>query len=494
MIHRKAKYQDTFTMKARFKLILGRRKNYPLNIELEVYKGIDCRVFIPTGVMLDSAKQWDANHQLIVRHDYAAPYNAMLNNMIKNIERVELEVENRGGVVTKDIIRKASVNTTSVDEINAFDKFSEYISKGKLKDPTIVTYMNHLATLHRYVDLLKGTKASKLYFREITLAFISDFNKFMQLSLAASTIFGANITIRNCISTAVKDGYMKTSPYDYYPLTEPKQEQKPSLTKEQLTLLESITRDQLRDLASNENQLKKYECALDRFLFSCYTGLRISDNSSLLKSDVSHDTNGLVIQKIMQKTNEIVTLPLHILFDGKPQTIALKYLEDGSDRETLFPMVHVNNLRARLRKVFQLVGLPDSVTFHTARHTCASILAEKVDNPFVIKDVLGHCDINTSMRYISKSHKAAEKKLRHISWSADGSEPEHNIMEICQSLKDVCGSAGLSAAHTMVVLGALMKDMGKYDLIRVWLESREVASMTLRELNDKLQSLIATNE
>ncbi len=28
-------------MKAKYKLILGRRKNYPLNIELEVYKGAD---------------------------------------------------------------------------------------------------------------------------------------------------------------------------------------------------------------------------------------------------------------------------------------------------------------------------------------------------------------------------------------------------------------------------------------------------------------------
>ena len=115
MVHKKARYQGAFTMKARFKLILGRRKNYPLNIELEVYKGIDCRVFISTGVTLDSAKQWDANRQLIVRHDYAVPYNAMLKNMIQNIERAELEVENRGGVVTKDIIRKASVNTTPVD-------------------------------------------------------------------------------------------------------------------------------------------------------------------------------------------------------------------------------------------------------------------------------------------------------------------------------------------------------------------------------------------
>lgn len=479
-------------MKARFKLILGRRKNYPLNIELEVYKGIDCRVFISTGVTLDSVKQWDENRQLIVRHDYAAPYNAMLKNMIQNIERVELEIENRGGVVTKDMIRKASVNTASVDELNAIDKFAEYIEKLNVKDSTASAYRNYLLALRKYVDHIKGAKGAKLYFDEITLAFIRDFNKFMQPIWAVSTINATNIIVRSCIAKAVKEGYMKSSPYDYYPLPEPKLEQKPSMTREQLALLESITVDQLRSLASTERRLKMFESALDRFLFSCYTGLRVSDNIALLKSDISHDANGLVIQRTTIKTNELVTLPLHILFDGKPQAIALKYLNDGSDRETLFPKVWANHLRLRLYKIFEMVGLPGYVTFHTSRHTCASMLAEKVDNPFVIKDLLGHCSINTSMKYISKSHQTAEKKLRHINWNTDGKEPERNIMEMCQTLKNVCVSLNLSTSHTMIVLGTLMRNRDKYDLIKLWIENTEVSAMPINELNDKLKSLIST--
>ena len=182
-----------------------------------------------------------------------------------------------------------------------------------------------------------------------------------------------------------------------------------------------------------------------------------------------------------------------MLFDGKPQTIALKYLEDGSDRETLFPKACPSYMRSRLYEIFKLIGLPDNITFHTARHTCASILAEKVDNPFVIKDILGHCSINTSMEYISRSHQTAEKKLMHINWYTDGSEPERNIMEMCHKLKEVCTSLNLSAAHTMRVLGALMRSRDKYSLIKLWIENSGVAAMPLNELNDKLQSLIATN-
>lgn len=59
-------------MKAKYKLLLGRRKNYPLNIELEVYKGADCRVFISTGIVLDNERQWDESRQLILRNSDAS--------------------------------------------------------------------------------------------------------------------------------------------------------------------------------------------------------------------------------------------------------------------------------------------------------------------------------------------------------------------------------------------------------------------------------------
>ncbi len=480
-------------MKAKFKLILGRRKNYPLNIELEVYKGIDCRVFIPTGVTLDSAKQWDETRQIIVRHDFAAPYNAMFKTMIKNIERAELEVENRGGVVNKDVIRNAAANKNSIDEIDAIDKFLEYVSKWKVRESTRQTYEGYVRNLKSFIGKQKGRKSAKLFFGDINLQLIEEYHKYLLATFKPSSVGLIHLVIRKCIGIAVREGYLKSSPYENFDIKQCKSEQRPSLTKDQLSRLEAITRKDLKVLANDRVSVSQYESALDRFLFSCYTGLRISDNVSLLKSEISRNANGLVLQKTTQKTGELVTLPLHLLFDGKPQGIASKYLKSNKSSDTLFPPVSDSKLRGLLTKIFSMFGLPTELTFHSARHTCATFLAEKVDNPFVIKDMLGHTFIGTSMSYIQKSHHTAEKKLKQVNWNVDGSTPERNSMEMCMEIKSVCTKRGLNSTQTMLIMGFSMRNKEKYELIKLWVESSNIANMACESLNEKLESLITIN-
>lgn len=479
-------------MKARFKLILGRRKNYPLNIELEVYKGVDCRVFIPTGVILDDRKQWDETRQLIVRHDYAASYNAMFRTLIKNIERAELEIENRGGVVTKDLIRKAAANKDSIDDINVIDKLIEYAYKEKLKESTITKYIVAINSLKRFVIKRKGGASGKLLFRDINFQLIDEFNKYISETQNHNTAGQTHLVIRKLLSKATREGYLKISPYENFDIKLTRPDKKPPLTKDQLKKLESLTWDDIANISRNPGCIRSYICVKDQFLFSCYTGLRISDSLSLLKSEFTRNANGLVLKKVMQKTGETVTLPLYLLFDGKPQEIAKKYLSMKNNSERLFPVSRAS-VRHLLETLFKKLGFPSTFTFHTARHTCASFLAEKVDNPFVIKDMLGHTDLTTSMIYIKTSHNYAEKKLKQVNWSLDGSEPERNMMEMCCELKDVCAEHGLNATQTMLITGTMMRNREKSELIKLWVESSNIACMSYDTLSESLHSLIAPN-
>lgn len=483
-------YQAAKTMKARFKLILGRRRNYPLNIELEVYKGTDCRVFISTGVTLESVKQWDASRQLIVRHDYAAPYNAMLKNMIQNIERAELEIENRGGIVTKDMIRRAASNTTSIDEINVVDKFNEYLATEKRRESTLTSYRSFINSLSRFAIYKKHSKSAVLYFSDINKTFAEEYHKFLLTILSPSTVPHVHRVVRFLIKKAVCDGYLKATPYEFFDIRSVSEEQRPSLTSEQLKVLESLTRDRFTELFGEGCNIDIYESAIDQFLFSCYTGLRISDNVSIKKGEIARDAKGLVLQKITKKTGTLVTLPLHILFDGKPQAIAEKYIGRRKNNDSLFLLTNEFSLRNYVMKIFKKIDFPSNISFHTARHTCASLLAEKVDNPFVIKDILGHGHIATSMTYIQKSHKAAEKKLKQINWSNDDSEQECNIMEMCDVMKSICSKKKLSAMQTMLIIGSLMECREKFELIKLWIESSRVKDMSLDVLNEKLQLLV----
>lgn len=144
-------------MKARFNLILGRREQYPLAIELEVYKGVDCRVYISTGVTLDSEKQWDSTRQIILRHSNAAAYNDFLKTMIQNIERAELMAESKQIAFTKDAIRAAAKNMDLFDKINVFDKLSTYLSQETVRGDTLETY-DHTCGLFKILLMVERDK------------------------------------------------------------------------------------------------------------------------------------------------------------------------------------------------------------------------------------------------------------------------------------------------------------------------------------------------
>lgn len=471
---------------------LGRRKAYPLNIELEVYKGPQCRLFLATGVRVENVSQWDDDRQVIVRMNNAYAYNLYLHTMIQNIERAELEVENRGGIVTKELIRKAAQNKGLYEETNAIEKFLSYNAEEKIKESTMQSHKTFIRTLQRFVDYRKGTSKSHLYFNEITLPFVEEFDKFMLRTINQYSVVLTHITIRGYITRAVKEGLMKSSPYDAFPLHKPKRDKKPALTQKQLSHLESISAEQLESLG------KDYDIILDRFLFSCYTGLRLGDNLSLLKSEISRSAKGLTLQKTTQKTGETVILPLYMLFGGKPQEIARKYIArnvNGQSGVTLFPRTNTKIINEKLKRIFDLVGIPTEYSFHISRHTCATMLAERVDNPFVVKDILGHGNIKTSMVYISGSHKTADKKLKDVQWSDDENLSDRSLAADMGDIEQICRAKGITDVQTYIVLGVLVENPDKSGIIKAWLGSlKDGSSFKGKDLDDRLQTLISINQ
>ena len=102
------------------------------------------------------------------------------------------------------------------------------------------------------------------------------------------------------------------------------------------------------------------------------------------------------------------------MFDGKATAIAQKYLAMHND--TLFPKFSDQKINVKLKVLAGLAQIKIPLTFHTARHTCATLLAEKTGNPFVIMQILGHSDIKTSMIYIHNSTSAVAGVLKGVKW------------------------------------------------------------------------------
>ncbi|MDO4462884.1 MAG: tyrosine-type recombinase/integrase, partial [Bacteroidia bacterium] len=409
-----------------------------------------------------------------------------LRKLILNIERAELEAEERQVAFTKDMVRIAATNGTLFEETNVIDKFYEYLrEKTEYRPSTIKHEKEYIRKLQLFTDAQKGITNAPLYFNDLTLSFLNAFDKYISRIYGMYTHSSALCAIRRYCVKAQREGLLKFNPFDGFQMPKVEYQIKPSLNEDEIYALENLSSEELKSMG------RGFELVRDRFLFSCYTGLRISDSVSILKSNIVKEERGLSLQITTQKTGQTVTLPLYLLFNGKPERIALKYLELNNKDGYLFPLFSHTTVHTKLKKIFKHVGISDANSFHSARHTCATMLADKVNDPFVIKDVLGHSGIGTSMLYISRSKKTAERKLATIKWN-DNNTKKDSLTMMSNNVREICIKKGFSPNQIFVILGNLIENPNRYEIIKTWVDNVSSTDTSEETIDTKLQTLFNT--
>ena len=129
------------------------------------------------------------------------------------------------------------------------------------------------------------------------------------------------------------------------------------------------------------------------FLFSCVTGLRYSDVEKLTWSELHSSEGGYNIHFRQQKVKEkFIIQPLkndfvHLLSkQGKPNERVFEGLYYGLTRSKKFDNWVAN------------AGINKSPTFHSARHTFATILLNKGESIYVVSKLLGHKSVSVTER------------------------------------------------------------------------------------------------
>lgn len=161
---------------------------------------------------------------------------------------------------------------------------------------------------------------------------------------------------------------------------------------------------------------RKLRHVLDAFLFCCYVGLRFSDFCQLTPANFIRVNGKKWLHFKSIKTGIELRLPLHLLFEGKALSILDRYditefANLGSNCETNKALAEITAL-ARIKK---------HVTYHTARHTCATLLIHQGVPITTVQKLLGHTSVKTTEIYseilsntIVRDLKAVKKK-RYVS-------------------------------------------------------------------------------
>jgi integrase len=160
-----------------------------------------------------------------------------------------------------------------------------------------------------------------------------------------------------------------------------------------------ITFLDLQELAAMEN--KEIPCNYDvkkAFLFSCYTGMRFSDIKGLQWNNFIEISGQLCAHIRQRKTNAIQYLPI--------SDKAKSYLPDrpdyAADTETVFNLSTNGYTNIYLKSWARESGVTKQISFHTARHTAATLLLALGENIKTISGILGHAN-----SAITEKHYAA---------------------------------------------------------------------------------------
>lgn len=320
--------------------------------------------------------QWDTMKCIVKNHPNVETLNKYLYDFVAALERKELDKILMGeSFRLDDLLGSESLN------ISFIDFMSREIEMGHLKSST---KKNHYSTL-KVLSLYK----SNLSIHELTYTFLCDFEAFLLgRNYHVNTISKhmrylkryVNLAINKDLFDIVKYPFRK---YKIHTIESPRIH----LTPEELKKLEDL------DL----NKRKGLRKSLDIFLFCCYTGLRFSDIAAIRRENFQYIDGKLWLIFSSIKTKIDVRLPIYLLFEGKAVIIYKKY-----DMIPSFFNIDINsnsNINKQLRTISQLAGIKKNISFHTARHTNATLLLYNGAHITTVQKLLGHKSVKTTEIY-----------------------------------------------------------------------------------------------
>ena len=203
--------------------------------------------------------------------------------------------------------------------------------------------------------------------------------------LSDSTIHLKVNILKSVLREAVRRGLLEENPFDLLPHSyrvKAQYGERTALTQEELI--------KLSETPCNTPELK------EAFLLSCITGLRKSDILSLSINDIEKCDDTYYIYKKMKKTQRWLRLPL----PEEAHHILSKLHAKNGDTPYFFAHLSPHHLGEHLEVWLEDCCISDKhITFHSGRHTCATLLLTQGTDLYTIMRYLGHQNINTTQRY-----------------------------------------------------------------------------------------------
>ena len=254
----------------------------------------------------------------------------------------------------------------------------------------------------RVYDHFKNYCHGKCLMSDITVPFCEGFREYLlkakhlkneSMDLSQNSAAGYWSTFRGCLKIAYHEKMLKENVNDFLePISGV------SRRREYLTL------EEVRQLANTPCDVPDLKNAS---LFSCLTGLRISDILALDWSNiVKAQDGGWCIRIRTEKTDTEATLPL---------TNEAYRLCGKRSTGLVFKNLKRYNTHAPLKEWVEAAGITKHITFHCFRHTFATLQVNGGTDIYTVSHLLTHANVGTTQIYadiVDKSMRDAVERIK----------------------------------------------------------------------------------
>lgn len=319
---------------------------------------------------------------------------------LDNNEVIEVH-ENRA----RQIIRDYRINGKSLsfqqfkrhvlDSYYNSQSFYDYCDKQtKIKAPGLAP-----GTVNNYkfqMNKLREFRADAT-FDEIDSTFIREYENHLITSKKnnKNTVIKSKVFIKTMLNEAKKEGLITSHIFDNIPINRITGNRS-FLDIDEVRKLHNLY--DKNELPANKNNVLRY------FLFACYSGLRYQDMKNLAWK---HIQDRSWINIVMHKTKEAVRIPIieaaqKLLPDNPASIQSLKVFRVFTDQPT----------NRYLKDIASHAGINKRISFHSARHTFATLALDSGMSIETVSKILGHTEIKTTQIYarIRDGKKANEMK------------------------------------------------------------------------------------
>ena len=301
-------------------------------------------------------------------------------------------------------------------ELSLINEQYGFIDKSKAKMDAVEYFYSLMLTkgpkwLGAY-DHFNKFVHGKCAFKDLNVELCNGFREYLltakrlnskKLQISQNSASGYWSTFRAFLASAYKEGYLKENINDNLDKIELKE-----------TRREYLTMDELRRLY---NTPCEFPVLREASLFSCLTGLRISDILALTWNDVrDFPDGGKCIRICTEKTDTEATIPISeeaLALCGPPSS------------GLVFKGLTRNMVNTYLKPWLKQAGITKYITFHCFRHTYATQLIAGGADIYTVSKMLTHKNVSTTQIYADLIDKKKREAAEVIKIKEDTStEPE----------------------------------------------------------------------